>query len=96
MEHLRELLAVDGRQALAFFVLSLQDVCESGVDRDELLYNACVLAHCAQTSTQTADELPTPVTLSDVFDHFVLDTTKARRSDDGNGGRAVPSARRVL
>ena len=28
MEHLRELLAVDGRQTLAFFVLGLQDVCE--------------------------------------------------------------------
>lgn len=75
MEHLRELLAVDGRQALAFFVVSLQDVCEPGVDREELLYNASVLAHCAQTSTQAADELPTPVNLSDVFDHFVLDTT---------------------
>jgi len=75
MEHLRELLAVDGRQALAFFVLGLQDVCEPGVDREELLYNASVLAHFAQTSTQAADELPTPVTLNDVFDHFVLDTT---------------------
>ncbi len=75
MDHLRELLAVDGRQALAFFVLSLEDVCEPGVDREELLYNASVLAHCAQTSTQAAYELPTPVTLSDVFDHFVFDTT---------------------
>ena len=75
MEHLRELLAVDGRQALAFFVLGLQDVCEPGVDREELLYNASVLAHFAQTSTLAADELPTPVNLSDVFDHFVLDTT---------------------
>ena len=78
MEHLRELLAVDGRQALAFFVLGLQDVCESGVNREELLYNASVLAHCAQTSTQATDELPTPTTLSDVFDHFVLDTTLRR------------------
>ena len=80
MEHLRELLAVDGRQALAFFALGLQDVCEPGVDREELLYNASVLAHCAQTSTQAADELPTPVSLSDVFDHFVLDTTLTRDS----------------
>ena len=80
MEHLRELLAVDGRQALAFFALGLQDVCEPGVDREELLYNASVLAHCAQTSTQATDELPTPVSLSDVFDHFVLDTTLMRDS----------------
>ena len=75
MEHLRELLAVDSRQALTFFVLGLRDVCEPGVDREELLYNASVLAHHAQTSTQSAHELPTPVNLSDVFDHFVLDTT---------------------
>ena len=75
MEHLRELLAVDYRQALAFFVLGFRDVCEPGVDREELLYNASVLAHYAQTSTHAADELPTPVNLNDVFDHFVLDTT---------------------
>ena len=75
MEYLGELLAVDSRQALAFFALGLQDVCEPGVDREELLYNASVLAHHAQTSTQAANELPTPVNLSDVFDHFVLDTT---------------------
>ncbi len=75
MEHLRELLAVDHRQALEFFVLGLRDVCEPGVDREELLYNASVLAHYAQTSTQADDDLPTPVNLSDVFDHFVLDTT---------------------
>ncbi len=74
MERLRELLAVDHRQALEFFVLGLRDVCEPGVDREELLYNASVLAHYAQTSTQADDDLPTPVTLSDVFDHFVLDT----------------------
>ena len=75
MEHLRELLAVDDRQALAFFVLGLRDVCEPGVDPEELLYNASVLAHYAQTSTQAADKLPTPLNLSDVFDHFVFDTT---------------------
>ena len=75
MEHLRELLAVDERQALAFFVLGLRDVCEPGVDPEELLYNASLPAHYAQTSTEAADELPTPVNLSDVFDHFVLDTT---------------------
>ena len=75
MEHLRELLAVNSRQTFAFFVLGFQDVCEPDVDREELLYNASVLAHCAQTSTQAVDELPTPATLSDVFDHFVLDTT---------------------
>ena len=57
MEHLRELLAVNHRQALDFFVLGLRDVCETGVDWEELFYNASVLAHYAQTSTQTADKL---------------------------------------
>jgi hypothetical protein len=37
---LRELLAIDHRQALEFFVLRLQDVTEPTVHRQELLYNA--------------------------------------------------------
>ena len=49
---LRELIATDHRQALEFFVLGLQDVSEPTVDREELLYNASVLAHYAQVSTQ--------------------------------------------
>ena len=57
MERLRELLAVDHRQALEFFVLGLRDVCEPGVDREELLYNASVLAHYAQTSTQNGHRI---------------------------------------
>ena len=57
MEYLRELLAVDDRQALEFFVLGLRDVCEPGVDREELLYNASVLAHYAQTSTQNGHRI---------------------------------------
>ena len=72
---LRELLAIDHRQALEFFVVRLQDVTERTVDRDELLYNASVLAHYAQVSTQSDVDLPTPVHLSKVFDHFVADTT---------------------
>ncbi len=75
MEHLRELLASDHRQTLEFFAVNLRDVCDSPVDREELLYNASVLAHYAQTSTQATHEFPTPRNLSDVFDHFVLDTT---------------------
>ena|SRR5437899_10151189 len=40
MGPLRELLAIDPRQALEFFVVRLQDVSEPAVDRQELLYNA--------------------------------------------------------
>jgi hypothetical protein len=48
-------------------------VTESGVDRQELLYNASVLAHYAQVSTCATADLPTPTTLAQVFDQFVLD-----------------------
>lgn len=75
MGPLRELLAIDHRQALEFFVLRLQDVSEPSVDRQELLYNASLLAHYAQISTHADVDLPAPANLSVVFDHFVGDTT---------------------
>ena len=75
MDPLRELLATDHRQTLEFFFLGLQDVSEPTVDRHELLYNASVLAHYAQVSTQADIEWPAPANLSVVFDHFVSDTT---------------------
>ena len=75
MEPLQELLAVDQRRALEFFVTGLQDVSSPGVDRQELLYNASVLAHYAQVSTTTELEMPAPVNLSAVFDNFVLNTS---------------------
>jgi hypothetical protein len=72
---LRELLAIDHRRALEFFVARLQHVTGAAVDRDELIYNASVLAHSAQVSTQSDTDVPTPASLSAVFDHFVADTT---------------------
>jgi len=74
MSESAELLAVDSRQALAFFLVGLQDVSEPSVDQRELLYNASVLAHYAQVSTQADTDWPTPAALSVVFDHFVADT----------------------
>ena len=71
----RELIAIDHRQALEFFTVRLQDISEPDVDREELLYNASVLAHYAQTSTCTATDLGAPANLSAVFDHFAFDTT---------------------
>ena len=71
----QELLAVDQGQALEFFMLRLQDICEPHVDRQELLYNASVLAHYTQVSTHADVDLGTPATLGAVFDHFVRDTT---------------------
>ena len=75
MGPLQELLAIDHRQTLDFFVLRLQDVAEPTVDREELLYNASVLAHYAQVSTQPDVDVPAPANLSTVFDLFVSDAT---------------------
>ena len=69
---LKELLAVDHRGALAFFVTELRDISDHAVDRDELLYNASVLAHYAQVSTASETEWPAPATLGFVFDNFVF------------------------
>ena len=73
MEPLRELLAVDERRALEFFVVCLRDVSEPDVDRQELLYNASVLAHYAQVSVHGTVDLPAPTDLGTVFDNFVAD-----------------------
>ncbi len=75
MDPLGELLATDQRQALEFFFVHLQDVSGPAVDRQELLYNASVLAHYAQTSTHGEVGLSAPANLSSVFDHFVTDTS---------------------
>ena len=75
MGPLSELLATNQRQALEFFVVGLQDVSETDLDRRELLYNASVLAHFAQVSTAAGTDSPAPRSLVDVFDQFVLDAT---------------------
>jgi hypothetical protein len=72
MGPLAELLAAGHRQVLEFFVAGLRDVSEPSVDRHELLYNASVLAHFAQTSTFSDSDWPAPATLATVFDHFVI------------------------
>jgi hypothetical protein len=71
----RELLAVTNQQALQFFVEHLQDVTDaSDPPRDELLYNASVLAHFAGTSTASGDTFPPcPTHLDTVFDLYLTD-----------------------
>lgn len=81
MHPLRELLAADHRRILEFFVLGLTDVSEPTVDRQELLYNASVLAHYAQVSTQAGLEWPIPANLGVIFDQFVNNTSVQRDSD---------------
>ena len=75
MGPLRELFATGDRETLEYFFVHLQDVCGSSVDKQELLYNASVLAHYALVSTVSTVDLATPATLSAVFDRFVFDTT---------------------
>ena len=74
MTAFQELIAVDHRRALEFFVEGLQDVSGAGADREELLYSASVLAHYAQVSTHAEFDLPAPVNLTSVFDQFILNT----------------------
>jgi hypothetical protein len=69
------LFAAGKQETLEFFVVRLREVSETTVDHQELLYNASVLAHYAQVSTQSTMDLTTPATLSDVFDYFVFDST---------------------
>jgi hypothetical protein len=71
----RELLAISERQALEFFATRLKDLSEPTVDREELMYNASVLAHYAQVSTQADADIPAPASLRAVFDQFVIDAT---------------------
>ena len=75
MRFLEELLATDERRALEFFVVGLRDVSGPAVDRQELFYNASVLAHYALISTHAVGDTPAPRTLADVFDGFVVNTS---------------------
>src|SRR4051812_50047563 len=70
-DSLDELLGVNHHGALEFFFAGLRDAAEGTVDREELLYNASVLAHYAQVSTVTDTDFPAPANLAFVFDHFV-------------------------
>ena len=74
MEPLSDLLGTSQRQVLEFFFIGLKDVSDADVDQEELLYNASVLAHYAQVSTQAGVDMPTPASLTSVFDQFVFDT----------------------
>ena len=73
--------AVGKQETLEFFVVRLREVSEPTVDHQELLYNASVLAHYAQVSTQSTMDLTTPATLSDVFDYFVFDSSLRNDSE---------------
>lgn len=75
MDSIGELLGSDHRHTLEFFVVSLKDVSDASVDQDQLLYNASILAHYAQVSTDSENNAATPATLVSVYDHFASNLT---------------------
>jgi hypothetical protein len=77
-----ELVAVDSRRAFNFFLSSLREtaVAERFND-DEMLYVASILAHYSQTSRFDTTSMPCMANLSEVFDNFVLQTTRLTDSD---------------
>lgn len=71
-DSLYSLLGSSHKQTLDFFSTRLKDIVATEVPVDELFYCASVLAHHAQTSTNTVKGFATPRNLSDVFDNFVV------------------------
>ena len=70
-----ELVAVDSQRAFNFFLANLREtaVTERFTD-DEMFYVASILAHYSQTSRFDSISMPCMANLSEVFDHFVLQT----------------------
>ena len=77
MDPLGNLLSSSHRQTIDFFFVNLKDVSETTVDRLELIYNASVLAHYAQMSTNADVEVAAPADFTTIFDHFVADPTRS-------------------
>jgi hypothetical protein len=68
-----ELLHVSKNDALNFFYIHLKEQADqTKVSCDETIYVATILASFAQTSVCEAFSLPTPQTLAEVFDNFIL------------------------
>jgi hypothetical protein len=76
MDAFGELLGSDHRHTLEFFIVGLKDVSDPNVNREELFYNASVLAHYAQRSTDGDIDTATPADLTAVFDNFVAETAR--------------------
>jgi hypothetical protein len=74
-----ELIAIDSRHALNFFLVNLKET--MGAQRfrdDEVSYVASILAHYSQTSRFDTGSIPSMANLSEVFDNFILQTATQR------------------
>lgn len=72
-----ELVAVDSERAFKFFLENLRET--TGTEHlrdDEAFYVASILAHYSQTSRSDTVSLPSMASLSDVFDSFLLQTSR--------------------
>ena len=77
-----ELVGINSERAFNFFLASIREtaVAERFKD-DEMFYVASILAHYSQTSRCDTTSMPCMADLSEVFDNFILQTT--RLTDSG-------------
>ena len=77
-----ELVAIDSKRAFNFFLASLKETAlTERLKDDEMFYVASVLAHYSQTPRFDATSMPCMANLSEVFDNFVLQTTRLTDSE---------------
>ena len=94
---LRGLLASDHRQTLDFFIVGLRDVSEPSVDRQELLYNASVLAPLrASVNASPQRDSRAGIAEHGLRPFRVRLLAPVGWTDDGNRRRAVSPSGRVL
>jgi hypothetical protein len=77
-----ELVGIDSERAIRFFLASLRET--AGTERfknDEVFYVASILAHYSQTPRFDATSMPCMANLSEVFDNFVMQTTRLADSE---------------
>ncbi|MEQ1561147.1 MAG: hypothetical protein ABL899_00325 [Nitrospira sp.] len=82
-EMFREMLAVDSAKALAFFWDGLVAVRgRDTVSKAQMLYVSSILAHYSLVSCGSGENFPTPTTLSDIFDRFVIGVSRGETPMD--------------
>jgi hypothetical protein len=77
-----ELVAIDSETALRFFLTGIREM--SGTERlrdDEACYVASILAHYSLTSRSDTVSMPSLANLSEVFEHFILQTSGLENSE---------------
>jgi hypothetical protein len=77
-----ELIAIDSQRAFDFFVASLREAAETEKFKDdEMFYVASILAHYSLTPRFDTTSMPCMGNLSEVFDNFVLQTSRLTDSE---------------